>query len=264
MNRFRLSAYKNLFYSLVVREIQLRYRGSWLGLFWAVINPLLLMLVYYFVFNLVFRVKVPQLYDGRDVPFAGFIFSGLIVYFLFSEIITRSPNLIRDNTNYVKKVVFPIELIPLVAVVASAFNFMISFVILGLFLMFFGGGLTPSILLAPLIILPFLLFLAGLAWFTSAIGVYVRDVTYIAGFVATAMMFLSPVFYAIDTVPDNFRSLMMLNPLTHFIEAFRRCVIGGMAPDTSFMLIGYATGIGTFLFGYWFFRRVRGGFADVL
>jgi lipopolysaccharide transport system permease protein len=264
VNHFRFSLYKNLFYSLVAREIQLRYRGSWLGLIWSVINPLLLMLVYYFVFNLVFRVKVPQLYDGRDVPFAGFIFSGLIVYFLFAEIITRSPDLIRDNTNYVKKVVFPIELIPLVAVVASAFNFIISFVILGLFLVFFGGGITPSILLAPLIILPFLMFLAGLAWFTSAIGVYVKDVTYIAGFISTAMMFLSPVFYAMDTVPDNFKNLMMLNPLTHFIEAFRSCVIGGLAPTTTFMLTGYTVGIGTFFFGYWFFNRVRGGFADVL
>jgi lipopolysaccharide transport system permease protein len=186
------------------------------------------------------------------------------VYFLFAEIITRSPDLIRDNTNYVKKVVFPIELIPLVAVVASAFNFIISFVILGLFLVFFGGGITPSILLAPLIILPFLMFLAGLAWFTSAIGVYVKDVTYIAGFVSTAMMFLSPVFYAMDTVPDNFKNLMMLNPLTHFIEAFRSCVIGGLAPTTTFMLTGYTVGFGTFFFGYWFFNRVRGGFADVL
>jgi lipopolysaccharide transport system permease protein len=264
VNRYRISVYKNLFFSLVAREIQMRYRGSWLGLFWVVINPLLLMLVYYFVFNLVFKVKLPQLYDGRDVPFAGFIFSGLIVYFLFAEIINRSPTLIQDNTNYVKKVVFPIEIIPLVAVVASAFNFLISFVILVLFLLLFGGGITQAVLLAPVIILPFLLFLAGLAWFTSAIAVYIRDVTYIAGFIATAMMFLSPVFYAMESVPAQFRSLMMLNPLTHYIEAFRSCVIGGVAPGTVSLMVAYAVGIGTFIFGYWFFRRVRGGFADVL
>ena len=122
MTGFSLPVYKDLLYALVAREIQVRYRGSWLGLFWAVINPVLLMLVYYFVFSLVFQVKLPQLYDGRDVPFAGFIFSGLIVYFLFAEILTRAPTLIHDNTNYVKKVVFPIEIIPLVAVAASAFK----------------------------------------------------------------------------------------------------------------------------------------------
>jgi lipopolysaccharide transport system permease protein len=259
-----LPVYKNLLYALVAREIQVRYRGSWLGLFWAVINPVLLMLVYYFVFSLVFQVKLPQLYDGRDVPFAGFIFSGLIVYFLFAEILTRAPTLIHDNTNYVKKVVFPIEIIPLVAVAASAFNFMISFVVLALFLVMFGGGITLTILLAPLVILPFLFFLAGVAWFTSALSVYIKDVTYVAGFVATAMMFLSPVFYSLEAVPENFYQAMMLNPLTYYIEAFRSCVIGGMVPDTTFFLVIYAVGIVTCLCGYSFFEKVRRGFADVL
>lgn len=264
MSHFRLSVYVNLFHSLVAREIQVRYRGSWLGLFWSVINPVLLMSVYYFVFNLIFRVKLPQLYDGKDVPFAGFIFSGLIVYFLFSEIITRAPTLIQDNTNYVKKVVFPVEIIPLVTVVAAGFNFMVSFFVLGLFLVLFGGGITPMILLVPLVILPFMMFLAGLAWFISAIGVYVRDVTYIAGFISTVLIFLSPVFYAMETVPANFRSVMMLNPLSYYIEAFRSCVIGGIVPDVTSMLIVYLVGIGSFFLGYWFFQRVRGGFADVL
>ncbi|MBK6738956.1 MAG: ABC transporter permease [Haliea sp.] len=186
------------------------------------------------------------------------------MYFVFSEIITRSPTLIQDNANYVKKVVFPLEMIPLVAVVASGFNFLISFVVLGLFLALFGGGITPTIMLAPFVILPFIMFLAGLALFISAIGVYVKDVTYIAGFIATAMMFLSPVFYAIETVPENFRVLMMLNPLTYYIEAFRSCVIGGIAPNDTFMLIAYILGMGTLFLGYWVFQRVRVGFADVL
>jgi lipopolysaccharide transport system permease protein len=259
-----LPVYRDLLYALVAREIQVRYRGSWLGLFWSVINPVLLMLVYYFVFSLVFQVKLPQLYDGRDVPFAGFIFSGLIVYFLFAEILTRSPTLIHDNTNYVKKVVFPIEIIPLVTVAASAFNFMISFVVLALFLVIFGDGITLTILLAPVVILPFLLFLAGVAWFVSAISVYIKDVTYIAGFVATAMMFLSPVFYSLEAVPGNFYQVMMLNPLTYYIEAFRSCVIGGVVPDTRFFLVTYAVGVVTCVFGYGFFQKVRRGFADVL
>ena len=123
MTRLTLPVCRQIFYALITREIQLRCRGSVLGLLWAVINPVLLMLVYYFVFSLVFQVKLPQLYDGRDVPFAGFMFSGLIVYFLFAEILTRGPTLIHVNINYVKKVVFPLEIISVVVVAASIFNF---------------------------------------------------------------------------------------------------------------------------------------------
>jgi len=264
VTRLTLPAYRHLLYALIAREIQLRYRGSGLGLFWAVITPVLLMLVYYFVFSLVFQVKLPQLYDGRDVPFAGFIFSGLIVYFLFAEILTRGPTLIHENINYVKKVVFPIEIIPVVVVAASAFNFLISCVVLTLFLVAFGGGITPTILLAPLVILPFVLFLCGVAWFTSAISVYVKDVAYVAGFIATAMMFLSPVFYSLEAVPENFQRIMMLNPLTYYIEGFRSCVIGGVVPDTKFFVVAYAAGTVTCALGYAFFQKVRRGFADVL
>lgn len=264
MTRLTLAVYRNLLYALITREIQLRYRGSGLGLLWAVINPVLLMLVYYFIFSLVFQVKLPQLYDGRDVPFAGFIFSGLIVYFLFADILTRGPTLIHDNINYVKKVVFPLEIIPVVLVAASVFNFLISCVILTVFLAAFGGGITPSILLAPLVILPFLLFLCGVAWFVSAISAYVKDVAYVAGFIATAMMFLSPVFYALEAVPDNFQQVMMLNPLTYYIEGFRSCVIGGVVPDTKFFVVAYTAGIVVCVLGYGFFQKVRRGFADVL
>ncbi len=264
MTGLPLANYRDLFHALVVREIQARYRGSWLGLLWAILNPVLLMLVYYFVFSLVFQVRLPQLYDGREVPFAGFIFSGLIVYFLFAEIVTRSPTLIHDNTNYVKKVVFPIEMVPLVALAASAFNFVVSFAVLSLFLLVLGAGISPTVLLAPLVILPFLLFLAGLAWFISALSVYIKDVTYIAGFLATAMMFLSPVFYSLEAVPGNFYQIMMLNPLTHYIEAFRSCVLGGVVPGITPFLVIYIEGLVVCVFGYKFFQRVRPGFADVL
>lgn len=264
MTGLSLTIYRDLFFALVVREVQSRYRGSWLGLFWSILNPVLLMLVYYFVFSLVFQVRLPQMYDGRDVPFAGFIFSGLIMYFLFAELITRSPTLIQENVNYVKKVVFPIEIIPLITLAASAFNFTISFAVLLLFLVISGAGLSPVVLLTPLVVLPFLLFLAGLAWFVSALSVYLRDVTYVAGFVATAMMFLSPVFYSIDAVPDNFYQIMMLNPMTYYIEAFRSCVIGGVTPDAQYFVVIYTVGIVSGLSGYGFFQKVRRGFADVL
>lgn len=257
-------AYQSLFSALLAREIEARYRGSGLGMLWTIMNPLLFMLVYFFVFNLVFRVRLPQLYEGRDVPFAGFLLSGLIVYFLFSEVITKSPSLIRDNSNYVKKVAFPLSMIPVVSVAGATFNFIVSFALLCAFLMLFGTGLPPTTLFAPLVVFPFLLFLVGIAWFLSALSVFMKDITYVAGFFSTAMTFLSPVFYGTEAVPEEFRGLMMLNPLTHFIEGFRSCVLGGIAPDMPAMTVMYSIATASLLFGYWFFRKVRGGFADVL
>lgn len=264
MTRFQFSLHRQLLSSMVVRDITARYKGSWLGLFWAVVNPVLLMLVYYFVFSMVFQVRLPELYDGREAPFAGFIFAGLIVYFMFSEVLIRSSSLIGDNTNYVKKVVFPLEIIPLVMVLGAAFNFLVSLVILILFLLVSGHALTPAILILPLVLFPYLLFLAGLSWLISALSVYVRDVGYVVGFLATAMMFLSPVFFAIPSVPESLQALMQLNPMTHFIEAFRYCVIGGIVPEGKILLLLWAIAAGTFLLGYGFFQRVRHGFADIL
>lgn len=264
MTRFHYTRHRNLLWSMVARDIRARYRGSWLGLFWVLINPVLLLLVYYFAFSMVFRVRLPTLYDGQDVPFAGFIFSGMIMYLLFAEVMTRTPGLIQDNTNYVKKVVFPVEIIPLVTVLGAAFNFLISIGILCLFLLFSGHGLTPAVLAVPLVVLPYLLFLCGLGWLLSALGVYLRDVVYVAGFLATAMMFLSPVFYPMASVPDAFRAVMEWNPLTGFIEGFRDCLIGGQLPDARNLTAAWLSGIVMLLVGHWFFQRVRQGFADIL
>ena len=264
MTRFQFSLHRQLLSSMVVRDVTARYKGSWLGLFWAVVNPVLLMLVYYFVFGMIFQARLPELYDGRDAPFAGFIFAGLIVYFMFSEVLVRSSTLIGDNTNYVKKVVFPLEIIPLVMVLGTAFNFLVSLLILILFLLISGHALTPAILVTPFVLIPYLLFLTGLSWLISALSVYVRDVSYIAGFIATAMMFLSPVFYALQSVPESFQSWMLLNPMTHFIEAFRYCIIGGMVPELKILLMLWGIAIAMCAAGYAFFQRVRYGFADIL
>lgn len=264
MNRFRFSLHKNLLYALVKRDITARYRGSWLGLFWSILNPVLLLVVYYFVFTHVFKARLPQLYGGRDIAFSGFIFSGLIVYFLFSEVVTRAPSVIQDNANYVKKVVFPIEVLPVVTVLSAVFNFVIAFGVLQGFLLLSGEGVKLASLVFPLILLPYVLFLLGVAWFVSALAVYLRDVTYVVGFIATAMMFLSPVFYPPEVVPDAFRVVMFFNPLTYFIESFRMSVVAGVVPPASFMLIPTAIGVAVCAAGYGFFQRVRSGFADII
>lgn len=264
MNRFHPGYHKGLLFALVKRDITARYRGSWLGLFWSILNPILLLVVYYFVFTHVFKARLPQLYDGRDIGFSGFIFSGLIVYFLFSEVVTRAPSVIQENANYVKKVVFPIEVLPVVAVLSAAFNFLVAFVVLQGFLLLSGEGIQLTSLLMPFILLPFLLFLLGVAWLISALAVYLRDVTYVVGFLATAMMFLSPVFYPPEVVPASFKVVMFYNPLTYFIESFRMTTVAGVVPPPGFMLISAVIGMATSVIGYGFFQRVRSGFADII
>lgn len=264
MIRFSFAQHGHLLFSLLGRDIRARYRASVLGLVWAVLNPILLMCVYYFVFNVVFRFRLPELYGGKDVPFAGFIFAGIILYFAFAEVLTRSPAVIADNSNYVKKVVFPLELLPVVTVLSAGVNFLIALVILLLFLLLSGYGLSPALLALPLLLLPYLLLLLGLAWFVSALAVYLRDVTYVAGFLATAMMFLSPVFYALESVPPSFRSVMLWNPLTGYVETFRLILLGGQWPGVQQLLLPWIMAVVCALLGYGFFQRVRHGFADIL
>jgi lipopolysaccharide transport system permease protein len=264
VNRYSHASHWHLLLSLLGRDIRARYRGSMLGLFWALINPVLLMGVYYFVFSVVFQIRLPELYGGRQVPFAGFIFAGIILYFAFSEVLTRSPALIQDNSNYVKKVVFPLEILPVVCVLSAGFNFLVGFLVLLLFLVVSGYALSLSLLALPLLLLPYLLLLLGLAWFISALAVYIRDVVYVVGFLATALLFLSPVLYAVDSVPETFRAIMLWNPLTNFIETFRLILLGGQWPGFGQLLQAWITGLLVALFGYAFFQRVRHGFADIL
>ena len=264
MIRFRFAQHGHLLLSLLARDIRARYRGSVLGLVWALLNPILLMGVYYFVFNVVFRFRLPELYGGRDVPFAGFIFAGIILYFALSEVLTKSPAVIADNSTYVKKVVFPLELLPVVNVLSAGVNFLVALVILLLFLVLSGYGLSLALLALPLLLLPYLLLLLGVAWFVSALAVYIRDVTYVAGFLATALMFLSPVFYSLESVPESFRAVMLWNPLTSYVETFRLILLGGQWPGLGQLLQPWILAVVSAMLGYGFFQRVRHGFADIL
>lgn len=255
--------FRELLWNMTKRELLARYRGSWLGILWTLITPLLLLLVYVFVFGVIFQARWPSS-DGVDGNFTSQLFCGIIVHFALGEILSGSPRLIISNANYVKKVVFPLDLLSWVTVLNTLFHFAISFVVLLCFVQFAGEGISLSVFYAPLLLVVFFPFLLGLCWLLSALSVYVRDVTYVAGFLTTALLFLSPVFYPASAVPEGFAVIMGINPLTFYIEAFRDVAVLGQAPDW------WATGkalliaLGVYLFGYWFFKRVERGFADVL
>lgn len=259
----RVWQYRELVFGMTKRAILARYQGSWLGLFWTLLTPLLLLLVYMFVFGVIFKARWPQA-EGGEGNFAALLFCGIIVHMFFAEILASGPRLIVDNANYVKKVVFPLEMLSWISLGTAAFHFMIAIFVLFAVVILSGGGLSWTLLYVPLLTLIFMVHLLGLSWMVSACGVYVRDISYVAGFVVTAMVFLSPVFYPASAVPKAFAIVMNANPLTFYIESFRRVVVLG--EPILFIDIMWAAVLAVVFFavGIWFFSRVKKGFADVL
>ncbi len=248
-----------LVFQLAKRDIAGRYRGSLLGLAWSFVNPLLMLAVYTFVFGMVFRGQ------GSDrTGFALSLFAGLIIFNLFSECITRSPMLIVTNPSYVKKVVFPLELLPWVSLGSALFHAAASLLVLLLFLLISGRGIHATVLLTPLIIMPLIPVILGASWILSSIGVYIRDIGNLVGMGMTVLMFLSPIFYPASALPEKVRPWLFLNPLGLIIEQTRNVLLSGVLPDWKSLVIYLAVALPFAWVGRVWFNKTRKGFADVL
>lgn len=258
-----LSANRNLIYSLVRRDVIGRYRGSAMGLLWSFFNPLLMLAVYTFVFGVVFQASWSEGSESK-AEFALVLFAGMLVFNLFSECLNRAPSLILANVNYVKKVVFPLEILPVVALGSAVFHFLVGFLVWLIFYLLFFGIPSPTILQLPLLILPLILMTLGFSWFLASLGVYLRDVGQIIGVVTTVLMFLSPIFYPIERWPEVLRPFMHISPLTFVVEQARATMIWGKSIDGQAWLI--YMGVSTFVawFGFAWFQKTSKGFADVL
>lgn len=255
---------RELTLALIQREILGRYRGSALGILWSFVHPLFMLAVYTFVFSVVFQARWGSGSSHSKAEFALVLFAGLIIFNLFAECITRSPGLILENANYVKRVVFPLEILPWVALGSALFHAMISLVV---WLVFYGilfGLPRVTILLLPLVVLPAILLIMGLSWFFSALGVYLRDISQVTTILVTVTMFLSPIFYPISSLPDNFKPLLFLNPLTPTLEQFRGILMGGQLLDLKFWTLYLVASFLIAWLGFAWFQKVRRGFADVL
>ena len=257
--------HRQLIVALVQREVVGRYRGSIMGLLWSMLNPLLMLLVYTFVFSVVFKARWPST-GGNDQPgqFALALFVGLIVHGIFAEVVNRAPSLVLANVNYVKRVVFPLEILPLVAMGSALFHASVSAAVLlaGVFLI--HGALSPTALLFPLVLLPLTLMTLGFAWALASLGVYLRDVGQIVGTFTAVLLYLSPVFFPISAVPAFLQSWMHLNPLTFVIEEARAVLLWGQPLHwlgwSTYSLASVVVAWG----GFAFFQKTRNGFADVL
>lgn len=244
------------------REVIGRYQGSAAGLAWSFFNPVLMLGVYTFVFSQIFGSRWGE--NVSRIEFACILFAGLIVYALFSECLTRAPTLIRNNANYVKKVVFPLEILPIVAIGSSLFHALISIIVLLFFYLVIHGSLPWTIIMVPLVLFPLVVLTAGLSWLVASLGTYIRDIGQVIGIVMTAVLFLSPVLYPASTFPETYRVLFYLNPLTFIIEQMRSVLLWGDVPDWSGLIIYYSASAVVAWLGYAWFQKTRKGFADVL
>lgn len=253
---------RRLIGQLVEREVVSRYRGSIMGLSWSFFNPLLMLAVYTFVFSVVFQARWGGA-EGGKAGFAIFLFAGLLVHSIFAECINRGPSLIIGNANYVKKVVFPLEVLVVVAMGSALFHAAVSLGVL-LLVQAFTTGLKATALLFPLVLAPLVLIALGISWLLAAVGVFMRDIGYVTQIITTVMLFMAPVFYPISAMPEAYRHWMYVNPLTFVIEQGRAVLILGAFPDWAGLGVYAVAGIAVASLGFWCFQRMRAGFADVL
>ena len=245
------------------REVLGRYRGSVLGIFWSFANPLFMLAVYTFVFSTIFKARWTG-GTGSKIEFALVLFAGLIVFNLFSECISRAPSLILSNVNYVKKVVFPLEILPVVGLLSALFHSAVSLVVWLLAYLFLVGIPHITVLYLPLILVPLLLFTMGLSWALASLGVFLRDVSQFVNIAMTVLMFLSPIFYPATALPEAYRQLLSANPLVPAIEQTRAVLYFGISPDFQTLAIYWIATFVVAWLGFAWFQSTRKGFADVL
>lgn len=257
--------HRYLIAQMIKREVLERYRGSYFGLLWSFAYPILMLLVYLFVFGFVFKMKWGAVAEGQaDVPFGVIMFSGLILHAFLGECLVRSTGLITGNQQYVKKVVFPLPVLSLVTVGTALFHLAAGILILLLFSLLNGAVPGWTIVYAPLVLLPFVVFLLGCSWWLAALCVFVRDIAQIMGVLVTVLLFLAPIFYPLSAVPEDLRGWMYLNPLAVIVEQFRAVVLFHQAPDWLHLGLYMLVAVAVLATGYWFFRRTQPVFADVV
>jgi lipopolysaccharide transport system permease protein len=252
-----------LIWQMTRREIAARYRGSIIGLAWTFINPLLMLIVYTFVFSVVFKARWGVEQESKT-DFAIILFAGMIVFGLFAEMINHAPTQIVSNANYVKKVVFPLEILSWVSLGSVLFHSLVSLAVLLLAQLIINLTLPWTVVLFPLILLTLIFASLGAAWFLAALGVYIRDIGQITSVITTVLMFMSAVFYPISALPERYQTWLRLNPLVLIITESRKVLILGTLPDWFWLGIALLLGLIIAFAGFWWFQKTRKGFADVL
>ena len=256
--------HRKLIKQMAWREVVGRYKGSVIGMLWTFVTPVLMLVVYTFVFSVVFKAKWGLGGEESQSSFALMLFVGLIVHGLLAEVLNRAPGLILSNVNYVKKVVFPLEVLPVISLLAAFFHCLISLVVLLIAYVAINGYLPWTIIFIPVVLIPLIILILGLGWMIASLGVFIRDIGQVIGIITTVMLFLAPIFFPMSAMPKKFQPLIMANPLTFIIEQSREVLIFGNVPDWSGLAVYMLIASVVAWFGYAWFQKVRKGFADVL
>lgn len=254
---------RSLILRLSRREIEGRYKGSLLGIGWAVLVPLLLLVVYTFIFSVVFQARWDSPIEGKG-HFALFVFSALLLFNVLSECVNRAPSLMFSNVAYVKKVVFPLETLPWIILLAALFNALVSMAILLVGYLAILGMPPLSSLTFPFFVIPLSLITLGATFILASVGVFVRDLQQIVGVAITVLLFMSPIFFPVTALPETLRKVLLLSPLTWIIEGTRAALFYGQYPSlVSFALVLVSSWLFAWM-GFWWFMRTKKGFADVI
>lgn len=254
---------RQLILQFIKRDISSKYKGSYLGKIWSILTPLFMLAIYTFVFSVVFQARW-NVDTNNKLDFAFIIFSGIIAFNIFSDVILRAPNLIISNVNFVKKIVFPLEILVVVAMGSALFLAGINVLILVLGQFLLNGVIQWTIVLLPVVLLPLVLITLGLGWFLASLGTYYRDISHVIGLIVSALMFMSPIFYPVSNIPENLRGIYSLNPISHIVEDMRRVLVFGQMPNWEWILFGSLIGLVMSVLGLKWFNKTRGGFSDVL
>lgn len=256
--------YRQLTYQFTQRQVLARYRGSYLGVVWSFITPLAMLLIYTFVFSVVFQARWEQHSSTSHAEFALTLFAGLIAFNIFNEVIIAAPQCIISQPNLVKRVIFPLEILPVSLLGSALVNSAMSLVILLLGLMSLRQPPSWTIIFLPLIYLPLSLLTLGLGWFLAALGVFIRDITPILAVIMQMLFFLTPIFYPVSALPPHLQWVLYLNPLTFIVNHFRRVILWGQPPDWGEWLVITLFALGVWGVGFGWFMRSKKSFADVV
>lgn len=254
--------HRSLVMELTKREFSGRYRGSFGGVVWSFAQPLFLLAIYTLAFGVILKTRWGA--SGSTADYALMLFAGLIIFNAFSEVLSKSPTLITGNPNFVKKVVFPLELLPVVAVATALLHALIGVAVwlLG-YALLFGVPKTTAILF-PIVLACFVPILLGLGWVLSALGVVVKDTQQLTAMLGHAMLFLTPIFYSVEAAPPLLQTLLLLNPLTFVVDQFRATLFRGLLPDLAGLALYFACACLFAWASLALFRRLRPSFADLV
>jgi len=256
--------FRELALQLTQRDLMTRYKGSYLGFAWAIINPLIMLLVYSFIFSVVFKLKWDTGDDTSKALYTLMIFAGLVPFYIFSESINRSLGLISGSPNYVKKVVFPLEILPISLILSTLINNLFGLILLVIGKLIFMDTPNWTLIYIPMLLLPLTLLSLGLALAFSAIGTYIRDMTHTIALLMNVLFYASPIFYKVSAVPEGFRYFVNLNPLTQIIEEWRSVILLGQKVDYSVYFMTLLVALIVLLVGTSIFNYLRKGFSDVV